>query len=672
MYEDNNNNNNIYSRKFKFFVMFFGGISIISSSFLIWQLFKLASVETLIRYIVIGILVFIDIILAIKVNRVFKNKVKKKRNSNRQLAFISFLIIYSIICSLVGALIFYLYGQLNSINKEHITYTTNLVTLTNFDATDINDVSDMEIGILSDKKSPDGYIIPNEVIDEYKLNDSNNFPTYDDYTSMLIDLYNGDIDAMFTTDSYVDTFDELPGYENISTETKVIHSKSKKMKKTETSKIESASTGKDVTEPFTILLMGVDSTAEVLDKNAVANGDTLILVTFNPKTLNATMISVPRDTYMPIACWSGQDENKITHAAAYGNDCMINSIQNFFDVNIDYYAKINFKGFVKLIDSVGGVEVDVPQTLCTDDSSRGQEICINEGLQTLNGEQALVFARNRKSLNNGDFGRAEHQQEVVMALINKVKTITDVSVFLDILNTVSNSIDTNLTSEQILSFYNVAKDILLKSLSDDEAELINIQQMFLSGSGQTIYDERSRLNLWNYVPSTASKKLITQAMKENLELVEVTPITSFSFSINEPYEKEVIGENVSSAGSYRLVPNVIGYGEDVAISKLKSAGLRVTVIGNGGTVIKQSYPSGKRIDLTNGTITITLSGSASTEDDKQKPDKEDDKDSEKDPDGSEDGKDPTPTPTPDPVPDPDPEPEPELGGEEDKPSLPTE
>ena len=175
------------------------------------------------------------------------------------------------------------------------------------------------------------------------------------------------------------------------------------------------------------------------------------------------MVSIPRDSYVPIACWSGRPENKITHAAAYGNDCMIDTIQNYFDVNIDYYAKINFKGLVKLVDAVGGVEVDVPQRLCTDNSNRDDYICIEPGHQTLDGEHALVFARDRKSLANGDFGRAEHQQEIVMALVNKMKDIDDVTTFMDILNTVSNSMDTNLTTKQILSFYNVGKDIVKKS-----------------------------------------------------------------------------------------------------------------------------------------------------------------------------------------------------------------
>ena len=173
-------------------------------------------------------------------------------------------------------------------------------------ATDIDDINEMTIGILDDQKNPEGYIIPQEIIRENKLQDENEIKKYDDYTSMLVDLYANELDAMFVSGSYVSMFSGITGYENIEIDTKVITSKDKKMKKAATSSIETASSGKSITEPFTILLMGIDSTDEVLEKNAIANGDTLILITFNPKTLNATMISIPRDSYVPIACWSGK------------------------------------------------------------------------------------------------------------------------------------------------------------------------------------------------------------------------------------------------------------------------------------------------------------------------------------------------------------------------------
>ncbi len=608
------------SSLFNKFMIFFVIIAVASSIFSIYEILLLSSIETLIRYIVIGVLILLDLIIIFKCHRIRKFDETKKKKKPKKKLFMFLIILYIIICLLIGGTIFYVYGKINGLNKTFVTYTSDLLVMSTNQANDISDVKDMKIGILKDDTNPEGAIIPKEIIKENNLNDENEVTDYDNYTSMLVDLYSGDLDAMFISNHYVSMFSGITGYENIESETKVIAKKSKKMRKAGSSAVETASSGKSITEPFTMLLMGIDSTDEVLEQNAIANGDTLILLTFNPKTLNATMFSIPRDSYVPIACWSGKPENKITHAAAYGNDCMISTIQDYFDVNIDYYAKINFKGLVKLVDAVGGVEVDVPKVLCTDDSSRGDEICIQPGHQTLNGEQALVYARNRKQLANGDFGRAEHQQEIIMALINKIKTINDVSTFIDILNTVSNSMDTNLTTKQILSFYNVGKDILKKSVTTDTSNLINVQRLYLQGTGQMIYDERARMVLWDYVPNKSSRKDIIQAMKENLELADHKVIKKFSFSINNPYEVKVIGEGPynTSNGSYNLVPDFTGDTEAQARAAAAKLGLSVTFKGSGGHVISQNFPANKRTDLVKGNIVLTLSGSESTSSDTKK------------------------------------------------------
>ncbi len=619
-------------------------ISLLTSAFAIYEIFLLSSIETLLRYIVIGVLLIIDIVLFIKVRICSK---KRKKKHKKKIGLVLFMVLYSILCFIVGFAISYIYGRLDSINKDYVTYTSDLVVMSDNDAKSIDDIKDYTIGILNDKSSPDGYIIPQEMIDDNKLEDDNEIKKYDDYSTMLVDLYAGEVDAVFITDNYVDMFSNITGYEDVATDTRIIISKDKKMKKSDTSEEELSSSGKEITEPFTLLLMGIDSTDEVLSKNAIANGDTLILITFNPKTLNATMVSIPRDSYVPIACWSDKAENKITHAAGYGTDCMMQTIENYFGINIDYYAKINFKGLVKLVDAVGGVEVnvDAKQTLCTDDSSRGGQVCINPGLQTLNGEQALVYARNRKQLVNGDFGRGLHQQEIVVALLNKMKTITKVTTFMDIIDTISNSLDTNLTTKQILSFYNIGKDIVKRSASKEDSNLINIQQLYLQGNGQYIYDERMRMVLYNYIPNKDSKKDIVQAMKENLELANHKTIKEFSFSINNPYEKEVIGYGpYKTSYTYDLLPDFTGDSKAQAQATANRLGISVNFTGGDGYVIAQEYPASKRLDKIRGSITLTLGGSKKEEelDDEDEKDKDKDKVTEEDP---EEGNDETDEPS---------------------------
>ena len=633
-----------------FFLTIFLILTIVSSGYLVYQLLLLDGIENLIRYIVVAILALIDLAFIIKL---FLIKHSRKKKRKKHIGYGILMILFAIICFAGGYVINYLYSKVDNINKDLVTYSSVLLVMSDDKASKIEDIVDYEIGILVDEKSPEGYIIPQEIIKENTLHDTNVIKSYDNYSAMLVDMYAGELDALFITSNYVDLYSDVTGYEDIETDTKIIISKDKEMKKSETSDIEIASTQKSVTEPFTILLMGIDSTAEVLSKNAVANGDTLILITFNPKTLNATMLSIPRDSYIPIACWANKVENKITHAAGYGNDCMINSIQNYFGITIDYYAKINFKGLVKLVNAVGGVEVDVPTRLCTDDSSRYAQICIQPGRQKLDGEQALVFARNRKQLANGDFGRAQHQQELIMALINKMKTITKVSQFTTILDTVSNSLDTNLTTKQILEFYNVGKDIIKKSSNAEESNLINIQQLYLYGNSQMIYDEGMRMVLYNYVPNKNSKADIVQAMKENLELADHSDIKTFSFSINMNYEKTVIGKGPYRTGSglYNLLPSFIGLSADAAEAKAKSLGLSVIFLGDEtGNVIEQNYPANKRMDKIGGPLYLTLSNPKKVEDnktDKEENDNEtsDDKESGNSSSNSDDKTDTPTTPT---------------------------
>ena len=592
-------------KKYHLWLLILTLITILANFFAIYEILLLGPVEEVIRYVVIGIFLLIDLVFFLKM----KKKRTKKENKAKLLTF--FLILYLLFSLFIGIVIMYLYGKIENVNKTYVTYSSSLITMSNNSINKISDIKNKKIGLLNDKTSPDGYIIPRMIIKENELDNDNNIKKYDDYNTMIADLYAGKIDSMFITTNYPSLFQSIETYQNIAVDTKIIYTKEKKMLKSSTSKRETASTGKSISEPFTILLMGVDSTDDGLSKNTVANGDSLILITFNPKTLNATMISIPRDSYVPIACWSGKPENKITHAAAYGTDCMMSTIENYFDVKIDYYAKINFRGLVSLVDKLNGIDVEVPQNLCTDDSNREGYICIKQGMQHLNGEQALVLARNRKQLANGDLDRGLNQQIVIQGLINKIKDISNVSQVMGVLDTISNNLDTNFTTKQILSFYDIAKDITNNALQKDDADIINIEQLFLAGSGQMIYDERSRLVLWDYIPNKESRKDIINAMKVNLGIKNPTLIKEFSFSINKPYEKTVTGKGpYKTASSYTLLPSFIGDSKATAQAWATRNGINVTFKGTSGHVVAQSYPANKRTDLIRGSVVLTLSGNS--------------------------------------------------------------
>ena len=595
------------NKKGRLWLLLLSIIVILTNIFAIYNILLLGPIEETIRYIIIGVFVVFDLLIIFKVRSKRKHKDKKVR------LLTTLLIFYLLINCAISGIIMYAYGALSSINRDYVTYSSSLVVSSSSEIEDVKDLSNNTIGILSDETSPEGNIIPNEVIDENNLDDNNEIVEYDDYFTAMDDLYDDEVYSIFVPTNYPSMFTSMETYKNITEDTKIILTKEKEMKKSSTSSREN-SAGKSVTEPFTILLMGVDSEQEGLSQNTVANGDSLILVTFNPNTLNATMLSIPRDSYVPIACWSGTPENKITHAAAYGTDCMMSTIENYFDVTIDYYAKINFKGLVSLVDTLGGITVEVPQDLCTDNSNREGEVCISAGLQTLNGEQALVLARNRKQLTGGDLDRGLNQQLVIQGILNKAKELNSINQVMDVLNTVTNNLDTNFTEQQILSFYDIAKDIMNNALQKDDADLINIEQLYLDGTGQMIYDERSRMVLWDYVPNTESRDDIIEAMKINLEEQEPEMIKEFSFSINdEDYEKTVTGSGpYDTAFTYDLLPDFTGDSMEAARSYANAHGISISFNGTSGYVVSQSYPANKRIDLISGSIVLTLSGSSSS------------------------------------------------------------
>lgn len=625
-----------------------GLVSCVLSSYYLYKFRSTGGkLEKIIYVGIIAVIVIYLIILILSRKKLKKQKLLK-RNIKKKGLYVS-NIIYILVTALIAAGLMYFYSYLGGLNKTLVTYSSSLITLSKNEINSVKDIDDTTIGILSDEKSVEGYIIPKEVIKKYKLEDNNQIEEYDSYQEMLSDLYSGELDLMFVTSDYVSSFDTTEGYENIGTDTKVVLKQTKKMKKQKVVKRATSSKGKSVTEPFTILLIGVDSEDEGLSATTAAHGDSLVLITFNPKTLNATVLSIPRDSYVPIACWSGRPENKITHAAMYGTDCLMDTIENYFGVNIDYYAMINFKGLVSLVNAVGGIDVEVPARLCTDNSSRMYEVCIDPGMQHLDGEGALVLSRNRKQLQNGDLGRGQNQQLVIQALINKIRNIKSASDFMKILDTISENFDTNFTTEQILSFYSVAEDIVSNGLAKDDAELVNIEQLFLQGSGQMIYDERANMVLWDYVPNKYSRDDIVQAMKVNLGQKEKKVIKEFSFSVNEEYEKEITGYGPYRGTSlYTLVPNFVGYSKEQASSIASNYGIKVTFEGTSGYVVSQSAPVSKRVDLLSGAVKLTLSKSAADDTTTKKKTDDDDTTSKKKKDDEEKEDETKKTPSTDP------------------------
>ncbi len=523
-------------------------INTFATGYLLYAIALLNNIENRLRLFIAIALVIIWIIFFI----CYKGTVKKQKSKYG--IFIPVTIVYATILCVGAFYIIKTYNIIGNMTTDSTTYSSSLITLSDNKIDDISKVKDGKIGMLADDTSIDGYVIPKEIIKEQKL--SNEILEYESYISLLKGLYDNEIEYALLPTNYTVMFQNVEEAElsNLSEDTKIIYTKEKKVKKN-SSKSKRSTT---LNRPFTILLMGVDSENENLASSSF-NGDSLMLITFNPTTLNTTMLSIPRDSYVPIMCFAGQRKNKITHAAWYGQDCMIKTIENFTGIDIDYYVKINFKGVVKLVDTLGGVDVDVPYSLCEQNSNRefgNGTVYIDKGFQTLDGEKALAFSRNRhpwpaycgkkySNYTSNDFIRGQNQQTVVRALMNKIKQVRNIDTVYKLLDTVSNSMETNMTRNEILSLYNIGKDIIVKSSGGEVEDLLGIQRLYLSGKDAYIYDPRTGLDLYNYVLSNESLDAVISAMKINLGLEDPEVIKDFSFRIDQEYEQEVIGQGLT-------------------------------------------------------------------------------------------------------------------------------
>ena len=534
-------------------------VYIVSLFFFIKNLLSLAGIETILR------IVFIIFFILYIILYCFWNLLNLLRRKYKALIITSIISFIFIIIFCVGSYYINLvYKNIDNITEsKKLMYTTYLISLkdTDFD-------NDSNIGMLDDENKIEWNVLAQKLYSEEKL--ANSITDYNDYNVMLRDLYNEEIDAIFVPGNYVTLFSSEEEYQNIASETKILYEYSEEMDNQDLI----LASNKDFNEPLTFLLMGVDSETSGLNANAAFNGDTLMLISFNPTTLTATMVSIPRDTYVPIAC-NNNRYAKINSSAAYGTSCVIDTVSNFLDVEIDYYVKINFKGVVDLVEALKGIEVDVEAPtynadaydgmMCEQNSDRlfgDHLVCIEPGLQTLNGEQALAYARNRHLYIGSDLDRIRHQQQVVEAIANKALQFSSISDLKDILDAISNNVATNMDTNTILSGYNVIKNMVSNVLGGED--LLNINKAYLETYSLPVYVPSMGTTTSAQGYYVDSLEDIKHALKVTLGLEDEEVIKSFSFSVNEPYEISSPGRGLRSEKSSSTFPNFIGSSVSVA------------------------------------------------------------------------------------------------------------
>lgn len=197
---------------------------------------------------------------------------------------------------------------------------------------------------------------------------------------------------------------------------------------------------------ISVLFVGVDDSEKRSQGEDNTRSDALVLATLNNKQKSIKLVSIPRDSYVYIPYVEHKD--KITHAHAYGGTlAAIETVEELFDIPIDYYVKMNFNAFIDVIDALGGVNVDVPYDILELDENDKRTVDLKEGYQLLDGREALALARTRKL--DSDIERGKRQQEILKAIITKAATPTSLTKYDDVIEAVGDNMKTDMTFREM-------------------------------------------------------------------------------------------------------------------------------------------------------------------------------------------------------------------------------
>lgn len=250
------------------------------------------------------------------------------------------------------------------------------------------------------------------------------------------------VDAIIYNDGYTGTLEE--SFEGYSENVKIIYEHSiKTLLDNKASKV-------DVTDnTFSVFISGIDVYGPI---ETNSRSDVNIIATVNTKTHQVLLITTPRDFYVEIPDISGGMRDKLTHAGIYGVDASIATLSQLYDMDIDFYARVNFTSLIEIVDVLGGVEVYSEYAFDTSADTNwgmGQSLSVKQGYNTFNGKQALMFSRERNNIPGGDNQRGKNQQAVITAIIKKMISPTILVNANGLINSVSGNVETSMSEDQI-------------------------------------------------------------------------------------------------------------------------------------------------------------------------------------------------------------------------------
>lgn len=289
---------------------------------------------------------------------------------------------------------------------------------------------------------------------------------YDTVQSEAAALLNGEIQAAVYNEAFTGVLEEsIEGY---SERVKVLdHFEIR-------TKVDTA--GRSVNKPFNVYISGIDVSGAI---TTTSRSDVNIIMNVNPDTKKILLTTTPRDYYVTIPGISGERRDKLTHAGIYGVDRSMAALENLYGVELSYYAKVNFTSLIKIVDALGGVDVESEYAF----SAGGYSF--SEGINHLDGDAALAFSRERYSFSDGDNQRGKNQEAVLAAIIKKASSPAVLASANKILASISKSVETNMTQDEMAQ-------LISMQLSDGGDWDVESQAASGKGDTQTCFSSGSQ------------------------------------------------------------------------------------------------------------------------------------------------------------------------------------
>lgn len=419
-------------------------VMIVLMAFFAYQLIKMDILPQNLFIPVILVFVLISLILILWINLMAHGVVSK-------VFAMIFVLLYTVSMGIGNFYVYKTDGFMQKVTDHKIGDVKNTVSIIVMDDSNIKDLSSLKgkkVGRLNNVDK----VGTNKLLKSVnKKKGSNYFKTkkFDGALSEVEALYNGEIDAMILNESYRGNVTSVEEYEHFSTETRVVYSTSYYTTKKNDSLVVS-----DITKnPFTILISGNDTTGDVSE---LSRSDVNMLVTINPKTSTILLTSMSRDTYVETVCDADGDTacpegqmDKITHTGIYGLNTTRQTVENFYDLKVNYSFRVNFTSVIDVVDALDGIDLNVEEGEQCDLFWANMKPGLPVGMHHVDGETALAFARERKAYVDGDYQRVRNQQKVMQAIINRAISSSALVNYTSFINSLESAFETNMAYDEI-------------------------------------------------------------------------------------------------------------------------------------------------------------------------------------------------------------------------------